>query len=569
MAPTRGTITRIALGALGAAGAVLAMPAAASAAVTCTLASATLDVSLSAGTTQVTIQRGGGADPDQIRVLDGFFGTEQACTGGPATVNNTDTVQVVDGVATQNTFVNVGLANGPLGPGATTELTGTSEIEVSFNAGDGTDTQRVFAGGSPDVYLFGSTGASSVGGNLNSDDDVNDVTINEGERLALDGGAGNDDLSVNGGSGFIGAVPYSSGGSAVLQLNGGPDNDHLTAGPGGWTMDPSNSAGDDVITGGGGTDEAHLEVGNDTADGGGGSSDFLSYQFAPAGVHVDLGVTAQQDTVVAGLDTATNFENIVGSQAVGPGDVLIGDQQANTINANTGDDLLIGKGGDDRLNAGAGSDTASYAVGSTGPVTVNLGTTAAQPTGGAGTDTLPDGGDMGTESDVENLTGSPFGGDVLTGNNLANFFDVRDGFADTVTCLDPPPPPPADSVRADSPGVDAINADCEEVDFAAAPPPPSSPQDALAPDTSVSGKRKIRTRKSRARVTFALASTEPGSSFECSIDSRPFVPCVSPFSTKLRIGRHLLAVRSRDAAGNVDGLPATLPVRVRRLLPAP
>jgi hypothetical protein len=36
----------------------------------------------------------------------------------------------------------------------------------------------------------------------------------------------------------------------------------------------------------------------------------------------------------------------------------------------------------------------------------------------------------------------------------------------------------------------------------------------------------------------------------------------------LRIGNHLLAVRSRDAAGNVDALPATFAVRVKRLQPA-
>jgi hypothetical protein len=48
----------------------------------------------------------------------------------------------------------------------------------------------------------------------------------------------------------------------------------------------------------------------------------------------------------------------------------------------------------------------------------------------------------------------------------------------------------------------------------------------------------------------------------------PFVPCASPFRTTLRIGNHLLAVRSRDAAGNVDALPATFAVRVKRLQPA-
>ncbi len=61
------------------------------------------------------------------------------------------------------------------------------------------------------------------------------------------------------------------------------------------------------------------------------------------------------------------------------------------------------------LTGGDGIDTASYASAASA-VTVNLATTTAQATGGAGSDTL---------ATIENLTGSAFN-DTLTGNNLAN-----------------------------------------------------------------------------------------------------------------------------------------------------
>src|SRR5262249_49417069 len=134
--------------------------------------------------------------------------------------------------------------------------------------------------------------------------------------------------------------------------------------------------------------------------------------------------------------------------------------------AHEGDDTVIGGQGNDSLTGGPGTDTLSYAQESTGPVTADLGVVGSgQATGGAGTDTLQD--------SFENLTGSPFAADILTGDNNPNFIAVPAGPFDPVACPGPPPPPPADSVRADGPGVDSINADCEGVDFALVAPPPA------------------------------------------------------------------------------------------------
>ena len=59
--------------------------------------------------------------------------------------------------------------------------------------------------------------------------------------------------------------------------------------------------------------------------------------------------------------------------------------------------------------------------------------------------------------------------------------------------------------------------------------------------------------------TFVFSAAEPGSRFECSVDDGPFEPCASPFTTApLPPGRHTLAVRAIDSAGNVDATPSVV-----------
>ncbi|HYU59662.1 MAG TPA: hypothetical protein VEK39_02780 [Solirubrobacterales bacterium] len=90
------------------------------------------------------------------------------------------------------------------------------------------------------------------------------------------------------------------------------------------------------------------------------------------------------------------------------------------------------------------------------------------------------------------------------------------------------------------------------------PPPP----DTTAPDTTITKRPKDKTKKKTA--TFEFTSTEPGSSFECKLDAGPFAPCTSPDTLKVKKGKHTLAVRARDAAGNVDGSPASDDWKVKK-----
>lgn len=87
--------------------------------------------------------------------------------------------------------------------------------------------------------------------------------------------------------------------------------------------------------------------------------------------------------------------------------------------------------------------------------------------------------------------------------------------------------------------------------------------DCAAPDTTVSGKKKVAAKKKRAKVTFTLASTETAT-FECSLDGAAFSPCASPFSTKAKRGKHTLTVRAKDSSGNQDATPASFAFTINK-----
>ncbi|MEN9800795.1 MAG: hypothetical protein RL653_4492, partial [Pseudomonadota bacterium] len=59
-------------------------------------------------------------------------------------------------------------------------------------------------------------------------------------------------------------------------------------------------------------------------------------------------------------------------------------------------------------------------------------------------------------------------------------------------------------------------------------------------------------------ATFAFTSSEPGSTFLCSLDGATAAPCTSPWTlSALSDGAHTFSVYAVDAAGNPDGTPAT------------
>jgi DNA-binding beta-propeller fold protein YncE len=99
------------------------------------------------------------------------------------------------------------------------------------------------------------------------------------------------------------------------------------------------------------------------------------------------------------------------------------------------------------------------------------------------------------------------------------------------------------------------------------PPTPPLPPDGEAldtdpPDTHITKGPKDKTKNKRA--TFEFTSTEPGSTFECSLDGKAFAPCASPDTLKVKKGKHRFDVRATDAAGNVDPTPASDAWKVKK-----
>jgi hypothetical protein len=80
--------------------------------------------------------------------------------------------------------------------------------------------------------------------------------------------------------------------------------------------------------------------------------------------------------------------------------------------------------------------------------------------------------------------------------------------------------------------------------------------DTTAPATTIDDGPSGSTTSSTA--TFTFSSNESGSTFACSLDGAAAEPCTSPKTySGLAVGAHTFSVTATDAAGNVDGTPAT------------
>jgi Ca2+-binding RTX toxin-like protein len=255
------------------------------------------------------------------------------------------------------------------------------------------------------------------------------VSANNTSSLVADGGEGNDLLqgtlandTLTGGTGSDTAsfVHAFSGGSTTgvtvdLNTQGVAQN---TVAAGSDTLSGIEnligSALNDTLTGNVGDNVIEGGLGADTLVGGAGS-DTASYANSKLGVTVSLASQgAAQNTVTAGSDTLSGFENLLGS---GFNDSLTGDANVNTLSGGAGDDTLNPgantAGNVDLLDGGAGSDTASFAGLGAVTATLNGGTDASATIGGATVATL---------RSIENLLGGA-NADTLTGDTNANVID--------------------------------------------------------------------------------------------------------------------------------------------------
>lgn len=94
------------------------------------------------------------------------------------------------------------------------------------------------------------------------------------------------------------------------------------------------------------------------------------------------------------------------------------------------------------------------------------------------------------------------------------------------------------------------------------------PADTTAPDTTITTPARLILWDLWLQPvgSYSFTSSEPGSTFECSLDGAPFTACTSPTTLEVTRGAHTFEVRARDAAGNVDPTPATRRFNYLRIL---
>jgi hypothetical protein len=84
---------------------------------------------------------------------------------------------------------------------------------------------------------------------------------------------------------------------------------------------------------------------------------------------------------------------------------------------------------------------------------------------------------------------------------------------------------------------------------------PSQLDNGVPPDTVITSAPPRAINQPNATFTF---TSEPGNSFECSLDGEAFSPCSSPATySNLAEGQHTFRVLTRDVVGNVDPFPAS------------
>jgi Ca2+-binding RTX toxin-like protein len=416
------------------------------------------------------------------------------------------------------------IAVGVMAPGAAggpaVYLTGSDEadrVTASYSSGAVTFALAAGNAGQFEAGTAGGCGAPS-GATVT-------CPLPEGATSVLLAGlGGNDVLSAPGLPETIAVVEL--GNEDDDSLTGGETEDALIDGAGNDAV--SAGGRDDAVPNNGGADQLHAGAGedlfisnavcdDDLLDGGGDRDNANWANFDP-GVAIDLSlqatglVGAQGEPHCASPGLLTILQAIEDVEGTKGGDNLVGDG---------GDNQLLGRGGPDNYLAGAGNDLILANSGDSDP-TVDC---------GEGFDTA-----------------------------LIDFAPIVDG-----------PPVACESVEERAPNSfrppDTPPGPETEPPVTEAPPPPPPPEpDRTAPATRLRHHPRARlfaSGRSR-RVSFGFTASEPGSSFRCKLDRKPWRRCRSPRAYLLRPGRHAFRVYAIDAAGNRDRSPTTFILRVRR-----
>lgn len=297
-------------------------------------------------------------------------------------------------------------------------LSGGARVGITASLADALQNTGDAAG---DTY----TSIENLTGSAFNDFLAGDANINR-----LDGGSGDDVLLGAGGADVLVGGEGSDSASyanAILGVLASLANPALNTGDaqGDTYSSIENLIGTDfadtligdgnanILTGGKGADILQGNGGADTLMGGDGI-DTASYADSAIGAVVFLTTSLQSLNAGSAVGhTLSSIENLTGSAF---DDLLVGDEQANTIRGGAGNDTLDGGAGTvaDKLDGGSGTDTVSYDNATAG-VALSLGG------GGTAGDATGD-----EYTSIENAVGSSFD-DSIEGNSADNLLYGGDG----------------------------------------------------------------------------------------------------------------------------------------------
>ncbi len=467
-----------------------------------------------------TIYGGGGADV----ILGGGGGDKMyggadgdSCQGGEAlecessgkTVAPRNAGKVSVGVMAPEEHTNPGVyLTGSTGPDGVLATYATSPTRVVFLLSGGSFDEAASAGGGCSV-----SSAEAV------------CSLGEApDSLLLAGMGGNDTLQVSG-------FPATT---SIVELGGGGE-DSLTGGDGNEDV-LADGPGNDELAGLGGDDALLNNEGVDTLDGGVGSDLFLSDSLCDgdllhggAGQYRDnASWTKLTEPVEARLDTGRAGEPD-GTQPSCPGGSLDSLESIEDLEGSANDDTFYGDANANQLLGHRGADS-YYALDGDDTILANSGDS----------DQVIDCGD---------------------GEDDTAFIDIP-----TPTYADPAPVG-CETVYETAPNSFQPPGTPAGPALPSTVPPTTKPRDRTPPRTKLlhhPAKRVFTARRWR-RVSFAIGSSEGGSSFRCRIDRGPFRPCRSPRGYRLQRGRHVFSAYAIDRAGNRDRSPVVYRFAVRRL----
>ncbi|MGE4284428.1 MAG: M10 family metallopeptidase C-terminal domain-containing protein [Clostridia bacterium] len=256
----------------------------------------------------------------------------------------------------------------------------------------------IFAGAGNN-FMNGSGGIDT----LSYIDSTAGITIKLGLRTAQFTGGSGTDMIANFenlyGSNYNDNLTGTSANNILYGYNG---NDIISGGAGNDTID--GGSGNDTLFGGDGNDIINGSSGNDIMLGGAGNDTYFTDNTNDI-IYETLSTTSSTDA--GGTDiviTTVNWTlgNYIENLRLNTSNNING--MGNSIN-----NIIYAGAGNNIMNGGNGIDTVSYIYSSAG-VTVKLGLTTAQATGGSSTDSI---------MNFENLAGSNYN-DILTGNSANN-----------------------------------------------------------------------------------------------------------------------------------------------------